>query len=75
MLYKETCHWQCCCELWAAGKVCYRAQAAWGDGLLTLKNWGIVCRDTVLSDMFLPSLTFIGAPGNVGELVMCFLFY
>ena len=38
MLYKQTCHWQCCCESWAA---CYRAQAAWGDGLLTLKIWAL----------------------------------
>ena len=72
MLYKETCHWQCCCELWAACKVCYMSQAAWGDNI---KHWGIVCRGTVSSDMFLPSLTFSGAPKNVGELVMCFLFF
>ena len=42
MLYKETCHWQCCCEFWAACKVSYWAQAAWGDGLLTLKI-GVLC--------------------------------
>ena len=40
-IFKETCHWWCY-ELWAACKVCYRAQVAWGDGHLTLK-FGVLC--------------------------------
>ena len=40
-----------------------------------MKNWGIACRDTGSSDMFLPRLAFSGTPGNVEEGVMRFLFY
>ena len=49
MLNKEICHWQCCCELWAACKVCYRAQGAWGDGFLTLKI-GALCVEILFHD-------------------------
>ena len=49
---KKLAIYQCCCVLWAAFKVCYKAQAA----------WGIVCKDTASSDMFLPRLAFSGVP-------------